>query len=219
MSNFGYCSRRRAEEIIQENRVKVNGKLITIGDKCKETDRISVDGIPIKKERKVYLIFNKPPKCVTALKDEKYKTVMDYIKVKERVFPVGRLDFNTSGLLLLTNDGDFANKIMHPSNEIKKTYLVRIDRPISDKDVKGIEKGVKLDDGKTSPAKVRVHEPILIEVTIHEGKNRIVRRMLEELGFKVLSLERVKIGRLSLGDLRSGRYRKLSIEETKSIFR
>ena len=120
MSNFGYCSRRRAEEIIQENRVKVNGKLITIGDKCKETDRISVDGIPIKKEIKVYLIFNKPPKCVTALKDEKYKTVMDYIKVKERVFPVGRLDFNTSGLLLLTNDGDFANKIMHPSNEIKK---------------------------------------------------------------------------------------------------
>ena len=214
MSNFGYCSRRKAEEIIDQGRVKVNGETISLGDKATEKDRITVDDKPIKKERKIYLMFNKPAKCV----DEKYRTVMDYVKIKERVFPVGRLDFNTSGLLLLTNDGTWANKITHPSNEIKKTYLVRIDKPISDKEVKGIEKGVVLDDGRTSPAKVRIHEPILIEVSIHEGKNRIVRRMLQELGFKVLGLERIKIGKLNLGDLRLGRYRKLSQKELQDVF-
>ena len=119
MSNYGYCSRRKAEEIIQDGRVKVNGKPITIGDKATEEDEIMVDNKPIKKERKVYYMLNKPTKCVTALTDDKYETVMEHIKVKERVFPVGRLDYFTSGLLLFTNDGDFANKITHPSNEIK----------------------------------------------------------------------------------------------------
>ena len=114
LSNYGYCSRRKAEEIIKQGRVRVNDKLITIGDKASEEDKIYVDDKLVEKEKKVYLMFNKPVKCVTALNDNKFKTVMDYIKIKERVFPIGRLDYLTSGLLLLTNDGDFANKIMHP---------------------------------------------------------------------------------------------------------
>jgi len=218
LSNYGYCSRRRAEELIQEGRVKVNGETITIGDKAGEEDKISVDGKIVDKTRKVYLIFNKPLGCVTALRDKKYKTVIDYIKIKERVFPVGRLDYNTSGLLLLTNDGDFSNNIMHPRHEIKKTYLVGVNKEILDKDIKTIENGVKLDDGKTSPAKVKKYKSRLVEITIHEGKNRIVRRMLKELGYMVISLERIKIGQLALGDLKEGKYRLLTPKDRKKIF-
>lgn len=218
LSNYGFCSRRRAEELIQQGRVGVNGKPITIGDKASEKDKITVDGKLVGKQRKVYLIFNKPLRCVTALRDKKHKTVMDFIKVKERIFPVGRLDYNTSGLLLLTNDGDFSNNIMHPRHEINKTYLVGLNKPVLDRDVRTIEKGVRLDDGKTSPAKVKKFKPKLLEITIHEGKNRIVRRMLKELGYTVVSLERIRIGKLVLGDLKPGKYRPLTQKDTKKIF-
>ncbi|PIN87628.1 pseudouridine synthase [Candidatus Woesearchaeota archaeon CG10_big_fil_rev_8_21_14_0_10_32_24] len=218
MSNYGYCSRRKAEEIIQEGRVKVNGKPITIGDKASETDVITVDNKPIQKGRKVYYMLNKPTKCVTALKDEKYKTVMEYMNVKERVFPVGRLDYFTSGLLLFTNDGDFANKITHPSHEINKSYVVKLDRPLNEQDKKAIQKGIKLDDGRTSPAGLKIIGPEMVEITIHEGKNRIVRRMFESLGFKLLFLERVKIGKLDLGSLPYGKFKVLSKKEQDLIF-
>ncbi len=218
MSNYGYCSRRKAEEIIQEGRVKVNGKSITIGDKASLADVISVDNKPIKKERKVYYMLNKPTKCVTALTDEKYPTVMEHMKVKERVFPVGRLDYFTSGLLLFTNDGDFANKIMHPSHEIKKSYVVKLDRPIDEQDKKSLQKGIKLEDGKTSPARLKILGPQMAEITIHEGKNRIVRRMFEALGFKLSFLERVKIGKLDLGSLPPGKFKVLSKREKDLIF-
>ncbi|MBT3836349.1 rRNA pseudouridine synthase [Candidatus Woesearchaeota archaeon] len=218
MSNYGYCSRRKAEEIIQDGRVKVNGKPITIGDKATEEDEIMVDNKPIKKERKVYYMLNKPTKCVTALTDDKYETVMEHIKVKERVFPVGRLDYFTSGLLLFTNDGDFANKITHPSNEIKKSYVVKLNRPIDEQDKKSLQKGIKLEDGKTSPARLKILGPQMAEITIHEGKNRIVRRMFEALGFKLSFLERVKIGKLDLGSLPPGKFKVLSKREKELIF-
>jgi 23S rRNA pseudouridine2605 synthase len=218
MSNYGYCSRRKAEEIIQDGRVKVNGKPITIGDKATETDEIMVDNKPIKKERKVYYMLNKPTKCVTALTDDKYETVMEHIKVKERVFPVGRLDYFTSGLLLFTNDGDFANKITHPSNEVKKSYVVKLNRPIDEQDKKSLQKGIKLEDGKTSPARLKILGPQMAEITIHEGKNRIVRRMFEALGFKLSFLERVKIGKLDLGSLPPGKFKVLSKREKELIF-
>ena len=209
LSNYGYCSRRKAEKLIEEGRVKVNNKVITIGDKAKETDKIYVDNILVQKEKKVYILFHKPLKCVTALTDPVFDTVMDHIDIKERVFPVGRLDYNTSGLLILTNDGDFANKIMHPRYEIKKTYLVGLYRPIDKNQIQRIEKGILLSDGKTSPAKVKQHEPALIEITIHEGKNRIIRRMLTKLGFKTKFLKRTKIGAYSLGNLKPGQYKQL----------
>lgn len=207
LSNYGFCSRRKAERLIEEGKVKVNGKRITIGDKASEKDKITVCGKLVKKEKKLYMMFNKPVGCVTALKDRRSKTVMDYIKIKERIFPIGRLDYYTSGLLLLTNDGDFANKIMHPRYEIKKTYVVEIDRPISKKDMLKIQKGVKLRDGITSPAKIKRLNLNVLEIIIHEGKNRIVRRMLNRLRYKVLSLERTAIGKLKLGKLRSGKFK------------
>jgi len=218
LSNHGYCSRRKAEDLIKDGRVTVNGKKITIGDQATEKDTIAVDGKVVGKERKVYLIFNKPVGCVTALRDPQYKTVMSYISVKERVFPVGRLDYNTSGLLLLTNDGDFANKIMHPSHEIKKKYLVTLDNPIDKKAIDNLQRGVQLDDGKTRPVKTHVVEPHVIEISIHEGKNRIVRRMFTALGYRVKALSRVAVGKLSLGDLKVGTYRNLTKKDIDRIF-
>jgi len=218
LSNYGYCSRRKAEELIKAGRVKVNSKTITIGDKASYDDKIFVDGKQINKEKKIYMMFNKPLKCVTALKDSRHKTVMDYIKIKERIFPVGRLDYNTSGVLLLTNDGDFANSIMHPRYEINKTYIVEIDKPLVEHIKWKMEKGIKLEDEKTAPAHVRQLDDRLIEITIHEGKNRIIRRMLEELGYKVRSLERVKIGSLELGSLKPGKFRMLKKNDRKKIF-
>ena len=218
LSNYGYCSRRKAEELIKEGRVKVNNKVVTIGDKASEDDKIYVDNNLVNKEEKVYLMFNKPVHCVTALRDEQHRTVMHYIKIKERVFPVGRLDFHASGLLLLTNDGDFSNKIMHPRYEINKTYRVMVDRPITDDAMREIEGGIMLEDGKTAPAKVEKIMESVVEITIHEGKNRIIKRMLKKLGYSVKSLERIRIGNLELGDLKPGKYRDLSEADKKKIF-
>ncbi|MFC1705147.1 pseudouridine synthase [Nanoarchaeota archaeon] len=218
LSNYGYCSRRKAEELIQEGRVKVNGKVISIGDKAEESDKISVDNELVNKQEKVYLMFNKPTGCVTALKDSTFDTVMDHIHVKERVFPVGRLDYNTSGLLLFTNDGDFANNIMHPRYEIKKTYLAGLRDNITDKQINQIKSGVMLRDGRTSPANVRKQKNDLIEITIHEGKNRIIRRILEKLGLEVKFLKRIKVGKLALGDLKQGKYKNLTKKEIERVF-
>ncbi len=218
LSNSGYCSRRKAEELIQQGRVKVNGKRITIGDKATEKDIITVNGQRLKKERKVYLLFNKPLKCVTALQDKKYKTVMEYIKIKERVFPVGRLDYNTSGLLLLTNDGDFANNVMHPSKKIKKEYLVQTKERIISRQIMALEKGVKLEDGMTAPAKVQLLSPNLMKIVIHEGRNRIIRRMCEKVKLRVTGLTRIRIGKLDLGQVKVGRYRVLNKKDIDRIF-
>jgi 23S rRNA pseudouridine2605 synthase len=218
ISNYGAMSRRNAEICIQQGRVKVNNKVIKIGDKATETDIISIDDTPINKESRVYYMFNKPIGCVTALSDKQFRTIMHYIHIKERVIPVGRLDHDTSGLLILTNDGDFANSIMHPRYEIKKTYRVEVDAGISDTDLREIEKGVKLEEGKTYPATTYRIASNVVEIIIHEGKRRIIRRMFKELGYNVLSLSRIKVGNLELGDLPEGEYRPLTEEEKKKIF-
>ncbi len=211
LSSYGYCSRGKAEDLIKEGRVQVNGKLVKLGDSATESDSITVDSKKVASEKKVYLLFNKPVGCVTAVKDEKFKTVMDYIKIKERVFPVGRLDYNTCGLLLLTNDGDFANNVMHPRYNISKTYLVGVTRLITGSEKRTLEKGVMLEDGKTSPAKVKLHGPEKIELTIHEGKKHIVRRMFEKLEIPIKFLMRVKVGKLALGWLKPGQFRFLHV--------
>ncbi|MBU1201863.1 MAG: rRNA pseudouridine synthase [Nanoarchaeota archaeon] len=219
LSNSGHCSRRKAEELIKEGRVRVNDKIISIGDKASDKDKIFVDGKLVKKERKIYLMFNKPQGCVTALKDNQYKTVMDYVNIGERVFPVGRLDYNTSGILLMTNDGDFANKVMHPRNEVKKTYFVMINKSIPYKDVRKIEQGIILEDGtKTSSAKVNRIEENILEISIHEGKKHIVKNIFKSLGYKVNYLERIKIGSLELKDVKPGRYRDLTKKEIEQVF-
>jgi 23S rRNA pseudouridine2605 synthase len=218
LSNRGYCSRRKGEELISQGKVKVNGKIIKLGDSAFDTDEIKVGEEIIPKEDYVYLMFNKPLGCVSALTDPKYKTVIDYIKIKERVFPIGRLDYNTTGLLLLTNDGDFANKIIHPRYEIKKTYRVEIDKPIFDKKLDFLRKGVKLEDFTTHPADVKKVGPTILDITIHEGKNRIIRRMIEKLGLRVVSLHRIRIGGLGLYRLKPGEYQYLKQKDLDKIF-
>lgn len=208
LSAYGYCSRRKAEELISQGRVKVNGNLITIGDKASSEDKISVDNQIVKKPRKMYFIFHKPEGCVTAKTDPKYKTVMDY--VRENVNPVGRLDMNTSGLLLMTNDGDFANNVMHPRYEVEKTYLVELDKPIKLGDVKTMEKGVELDDGRVGGIHIIISGPRLVMIKLHVGKNRVVRRIFEKFEYKVKKLKRISVGKLRLGDLKPGKYRKLT---------
>lgn len=219
ISNYGYCSRRKAEVLIEEGRVKVNGKTIKIGDQATEQDTITIDNQPIQKEQTRYLMFNKPIGCVTALEDKFQRTIMHYIKINERIFPIGRLDFNTSGLLILTNDGDFANLVMHPRYEVNKTYRVKIKGHISKEAIHQLEKGLMLEDGKTSPAKVKLINDSFFDITIHEGKNRIVRRMMEALGYEVSMLERVRIGKLELGNLKPGTFRDMTKQERELIFK
>lgn len=229
LSVFGIASRRKSEELILEGRVRVNGQIAGIGMKADpETDYIKVDGKlvtnPSKKAvQKVYLMFNKPKNIVTTLSDpEERPTVKDYLsKIKQRVFPVGRLDYSSEGLLLLTNDGDFANAVTHPSMKIPKTYLVKIKGLIEDKDISKLRRGVRLEDGLTLPARVkrisRTENNSWLEITIYEGRRRQIRRMLEETGHPVSKLKRISIGELRLGDLKPGEIRPLTQEELRLI--
>lgn len=221
IANAGICSRRKAEELIEAGKVKVNGQLITIGDKADpEKDRILVDGRPLSQPKKIYLAFNKPPDCLTTLDDPKgRRTIFHYLPKDDRIIPIGRLDFKTEGLLLLTNDGDFANRIMHPRYEVKKTYLVMLDRPFEKEHIAKLKAGIDIEDQRTSPAKVRyAHENReVIAITIHEGRNRIVRKMMKELGYNVKRLIRTRIGSIDIGDLAKGKYRNLSQQEVKSL--
>jgi len=221
ISNAGYCSRRKAEELIRQSLVKVNDKAINLGEKADpEKDRITVNGIEIKIEKRIYLLFNKPAGYITTLDDPlNRKTIFDIINIKERIFPVGRLDNDTSGLLILTNDGDFANKIMHPKYEIEKTYRVRIDRELKDSDIKQLENGIIVDGKKTWPARISEIKHDIFDITIHEGRNRIVRKMMSALGYSVLSLERIAIGDIKINGLQSGRYRNLTPGEINALLK
>ncbi|MFW6014743.1 MAG: pseudouridine synthase [Candidatus Nanoarchaeia archaeon] len=205
LSNRGFCSRRKAESLIEQGRVRVNGEKITIGDKAEFDDKITVDDKLIKKAEPCYIIFNKPVKCVTAVKDKHYKTVMNFVKVKQRVYPVGRLDYNTSGLLILTNDGDLANKIMHPSHGSVKVYEVGLQQKLTKEHAEKIRKGIKLDDG-IAKAEVKARGNTA-EVKIHIGRNRVVRRLFKTLGYNIGYLHRKSIGNLTLGSLKEGQYK------------
>ncbi len=227
IAKCGIASRRKAEEMILEGLVRINGVPATLGMKADlEKDHIKVRGKLIgAAQSKVYLVFNKPVQCLTALHDaERRPTIKDYLKrVKVQVFPVGRLDFNSEGLLILTNDGELANAILHPRNKIPKTYRVKIDGVLEDKDIKKLERGIKLEDGLTAPAKVKTVRKLeansWIDITIYEGRKRQVRRMLERVGHPVSKLIRIRINGLSLGNLKPGEYRYLSPEEIEKLKR
>ncbi len=221
LSKSGIASRRNAEEMILEGRVKVNGRIAVLGTKADfEKDHIKVDGKLIRRfEPKVYIVFNKPEKCITSLYDpEGRPTVKDFLKgIKAKVYPVGRLDYDSEGLLFLTNDGELANAVLHPKGEIPKTYLVKVEGILDDEDIRKLEKGVKLKDGLTAPSKIRkirkAEVNSWLEITIHEGRNRQVRRMFEKIGHEVLKLRRTRINGIELEKLPSGHYRHFTAEE------
>lgn len=221
----GIASRRKAEEMIQQGRVKVNGQTVKeMGVKVSTQDRIEVDGHEINKEEKVYFLLNKPKRTICSVSDDKERdTVVDIIDCKERIFPVGRLDYETTGLLLLTNDGEFANGLMHPRNHIRKTYEVAVKGVLTDGMCALLEKGIELEDGKTLPAEVFVLQrsekknKTVLQITIQEGRNRQVRRMMEFFNCEVTRLNRIQYAFLNLGNLRQGQYRKLRMFEVRKL--
>lgn len=226
LSEMGIASRRRAEEMIAEGRVAVNGRTAVLGQKADILrDHIKVDGklLTGSEEPKVYYVLNKPRNVVTSLEDPRGRpTVKDYLgKIKYRVYPVGRLDFDSEGLLIVTNDGELAFGVMHPSRELPKTYRVKVRGVLREEEIEKLRKGVRLKDGLTSPARVRklgrLEQNSWLELTIHEGRKRQVRRMLERVGHQVIRLIRTSVGDVKLGRLRPGEVRKLSNEEVKRL--
>lgn len=224
IANSGYCSRRKAEELIKNGKVMVNGKKIEeLGFKVDGNDIITVENKILKKENKEYILLYKPRGVVTTTSDEKgRKTVLDLIETNKRLYPVGRLDYDTSGLLLLTNDGELTNILIHPKNEIDKVYIAKINGIMNGFEIKTLEKGVLIDGKKTAPCKVKVRkkekDSSIIELTIHEGKNHQVKKMFETIGFKILKLKREKLAFLNLSGLKPGEYRYLSIKEVKMLY-
>jgi len=222
IAECGIASRRGADKLISEGKVKVNNKTVTaLGTEINEyNDTVTVDDRKISLvKRDIYIVLNKPKGCVTTVKDDKgRKTVMDYISVKDkRLFPIGRLDYDTEGLVILTNDGDMAYKLTHPSHEIPKTYLVKIEGSVEESEIAKLRNGVPLDGVMTHRSKVKIlgeEEGLTrLEITIYEGKNRQVRRMFEYIGKNVVFLKRTKIGDLKLGGLGRGMSRYLSDKE------
>jgi 23S rRNA pseudouridine2605 synthase len=217
----GIASLRKSEHMITEGRIKVNGVIGNIGDFADlETDDIIADGNQVSAQTKRYLLLNKPTGYVTTVTDPHGRpTVMDLLDVRERIYPVGRLDVDTEGLLLLTNDGDFSQKMAHPSFEIEKTYLAELSKTLSEESEALLERGIMLEDGPTSPAKIKIvsNRRRRVEITIHEGRNRIIRRMFESIEAPVTRLRRIRFGTVELNDLRKRGYRELTGKEVESL--
>lgn len=226
IANSGYCSRRKAEELICNGEVKLNGKIVTeLGTCVDKSDAITVSGKSLTYEQKEYILLNKPRGVITSTNDEKgRKTVLDLIDTDKRLYPVGRLDYDTTGALLLTNDGELANLLMHPKNNIEKLYIAKVNGFVDKDSLIKLAKGVYIDNFKTSKAKVRLKKydkktnTSIVEIIIHEGKNHQVKKMFEAVGYEVLKLKRERISFLTIDALKSGEYRYLSLKEVKKLY-
>lgn len=226
MARLGIASRRASEEIIASGRVKVNGKTVTAPGTTVDPsrDRVEIDGRLLgQPEKHVYILINKPRGYLSTAKDPRGRKIVTELLdgVKERVFPVGRLDYDSEGLLLLTNDGDLTYRLTHPSHRVPKTYRVRVKGTPAPHDLEKLAGGIMLEDGMTAPAEIILIEEregnALLDITLHEGRNRQIRRMFEKIGSQVIRLKRVKIGSLSLGDLKPGQHRNLHEAEVRRL--
>ena len=226
IANCGYCSRRKAEKLIVENRVIVNGKLVNqLGVQVSDKDKIEIDGVRLERQDKVYFLLNKPRGVVTtAHDDKKRKTVVDLIETGKRIYPIGRLDYDTTGVLLLTNDGEFAHLLMRPNDAIDKVYIAKVEGIFSVDAFRELKKGVKVGNEVYHASRVKVrkvdskNKKTLVEITLHEGKNHQVKKMLQAVGFPVIKLKRERFAFLTTGSLLSGEYRELSPKEVHQLF-
>lgn len=227
IASLGYCSRRKAEELITKGLVEVNGEVVTkLGTTVKKGDVITVEGNILDNSKAYeYYLLNKPKGVVTTTNDEKgRKTVVDLIDTKTRIYPVGRLDYDTIGALILTNDGELANMLMSPSSQVDKTYIAKVEGEVTIPSIQALRKGVMIDGRKTGKARVKLKSidkkknTSLVELTIHEGRNHQVKKMFEVLGYKVTKLRREKYANLNLKGLMPGEYRSLSVKEVKILY-
>lgn len=226
LSSCGVASRRKSEELILQGKVKVNDKIIMeLGFKVCEKDKVFVDDIEIKRSEKLYFLLYKPEKVICSVKDEKgRKTVIDLINTKEKIFPVGRLDYDTSGLLLLTNDGTLSNLLTHPSFSVEKTYSAKVEGIINQKEIKELENGIILEGIRTKKAYAQIkkidkkNNKSYVDLTITEGRNHQVKNMFLSIGHKVLKLKRTNYAFLDLKGLSIGEYRTLNIKEIKKLY-
>lgn len=226
IAQAGITSRRKAEELIVNGKVKVNGKIITqLGTKVSDKDHIEVNDILISKEKKEYYILNKPRGVVTTTNDDRNrKTVIDLIPTKARIYPVGRLDYDTTGLLLLTNDGDFANILTHPTSQIEKVYIAKLKGIIKVEQINRLKNGIYLDEQLVQANRIKLKKvdpktnTCMVQITISEGKNHQVKRMFEEVGYEVLKLKREKEAFFDLKNLASGEFRRLTPKEVAKVY-
>ena len=215
----GYCSRREADRLIEAGKVFINDKKAELGDRVAHGDSVRVEGRDKKTEPpKVYILLNKPVGLIVTTDTTKKDNVINYIDYPERIFPVGRLDVKSEGLLLLTNDGTLANRIMHPRYEHDKEYVIEVDRPMPRSDINKLQHGIELEDGVTAPAQVRQMEPTKFAIILKEGRNRQIRRMVEALDYEVVKLKRTRILTLKLvGSFPAGKWRQLTEKEVRDL--
>ena len=227
IANLGYCSRRHAEELIVNNKVKVNGNIVNaLGSQVKKGDTIEVEGNILDNNKNYeYYLLNKPREVISASSDDKgRKTVVDLINTDTRIYPIGRLDYDTTGIILLTNDGELANKLMHPSSNIDKVYIAKVNGIVTGLDIKKLRNGVIIDGRKTGKSRVKLksvdkkNNKSIVEITIHEGRNHQVRKMFEVLGYEVIKLRREKYAFLTLDKVKVGEYRKLTFKEVTTLY-